>query len=66
MSGSGEIIDGILIESGMDLVRRRVQRLDDKDMQRQLWFIRSTLATLAPVGIDIDLPPAPVAYRLQP
>ena len=63
MSGSGEIIDGVLIDTGMDLVRRRVQRLSDADMHRQLWFIHSTLATLAPIGVDIDMPPDPT-YRL--
>jgi type 2 lantibiotic biosynthesis protein LanM len=63
VSGCGEIIDGILIDTGMDLVRRRVQHLGDEDMHRQIGFIRSTLATLAPVGVDIDMPPLPT-YQL--
>ena len=65
MSGTGDKIDGILTDTGLDLVRRRVQQLNLEDMRRQVWFIRSSLATLEPVGIDIDMSPA-VTHELVP
>jgi type 2 lantibiotic biosynthesis protein LanM len=33
-------------ESGMTLVKRRIQQLSNEDLTRQLWFIRASLATL--------------------
>jgi len=44
--GDGGAIGGILIETGMALVRRRLGQLDDRDMRRQVWFIRASLSTL--------------------
>ena len=45
-SGSGEIITGVLTESGMSLARDRIKNLGDLDLRRQEWLIRSSLATL--------------------
>ena len=47
-SASGDPIEGVLIETGMGIARRRIEQLSDQDLQRQEWFIRSSLATLAP------------------
>lgn len=34
-------------ESGIELVGKRLQQLDERDLERQIWFIRSSLSTLA-------------------
>lgn len=39
-------IGGVLYETGMSAVRRRIARLSDQDMNRQQWFIRASIATL--------------------
>ncbi len=53
-TASGKPIDGVLIETGMDLARRRIDQLSDQDMNRQEWFIRSSLATLAPYDYETE------------
>jgi type 2 lantibiotic biosynthesis protein LanM len=35
-------------EPGIALARRRIEQLCDDDLQKQLWFIRASLASLAP------------------
>ena len=37
----------LLTESGLECARRRVGRLGPDDLKRQLWFLRSSLSTLA-------------------
>jgi type 2 lantibiotic biosynthesis protein LanM len=59
-SASGEAISGVLTETGVALVQRRLRQLDDRDMRRQVWFIRASSATLES-GIDR---PARPAYHL--
>jgi type 2 lantibiotic biosynthesis protein LanM len=39
-------ICGVLAETGMELVRRRLEHLCEDDLAKQLWFIRASLATL--------------------
>lgn len=34
-------------ESGIELVEKRLQKLDKRDLERQIWFIRGSLSTLA-------------------
>ncbi|MEM1170689.1 MAG: type 2 lanthipeptide synthetase LanM family protein [Cyanobacteria bacterium P01_H01_bin.35] len=34
-------------ESGIELVEKRLQQLDETDLERQIWFIRGSLSTLA-------------------
>jgi type 2 lantibiotic biosynthesis protein LanM len=53
-TASGEPIDGVLIETGMDLARRRIEQLSNQDMSRQEWFISSSLATLAPYDYETE------------
>ncbi len=45
---SSEGIGGVLHESGMMAVHRRIGQLSDHDLQRQVWFIRASIATLEP------------------
>jgi type 2 lantibiotic biosynthesis protein LanM len=45
-------------ESGVDLVRRRVQQMSDEDLARQLWFIRASLATLPGDTVPTPTPTA--------
>ncbi len=56
-SGSGAMIKGVLTETGMNLARRRLQKLGDKDLRRQEWFIRSSLATLTSYDFGISESP---------
>ncbi|MDI9546736.1 MAG: type 2 lanthipeptide synthetase LanM family protein [Chloroflexota bacterium] len=51
----GQVISGVLSDTGMAIVRRRVLALSEHDMRRQTWMIRASLGTLAP---GIDRPPA--------
>ena len=46
-NSSGEQIVGFFKESGMVRVQRRLQQLTQKDLSKQLWFIRASLTTLA-------------------
>jgi type 2 lantibiotic biosynthesis protein LanM len=46
-TGSGERIESFFDETGLGLVRRRVESLGDEDLARQLWFIRASLTSLA-------------------
>jgi type 2 lantibiotic biosynthesis protein LanM len=45
-TSSHERIADFFHESGMNLVKDRVRRLDDGDLAKQLWIIRASLATL--------------------
>jgi type 2 lantibiotic biosynthesis protein LanM len=62
-SASGEPISGVLLESGMDIARRRISQISIQDQQRQEWFIRTSLATLAPYEFGLTAP-AKSSYRL--
>src|SRR4051812_39444383 len=46
-AGTGAPIADFLEETGMSLVRRRVDQFDERDLAQQLWFIRASLSTLA-------------------
>ena len=52
----GRAIRGVLIESGMAAVRQRIAQLSEEDLQRQVWYIRASMATL---GMDADGPETP-------
>jgi type 2 lantibiotic biosynthesis protein LanM len=40
-SCTGEVLEDFFTESGMDLVRQRLQGFGESDLNRQLWFIRA-------------------------
>ena len=45
-SDHGHKIGDVLAETGMELVRRRLEHLSEDDLTRQRWFIRASLATV--------------------
>lgn len=44
----GRVLDQMLAETGMSVVRRRLLRIDDKDVSRQRSYIRTCLTALSP------------------
>jgi type 2 lantibiotic biosynthesis protein LanM len=48
-TSSGERLADYLVEPAIVAVQRRIQRLSDRDLEQQLWMVRASLATLAPV-----------------
>jgi len=55
-TSSGERIENHFEETGLELVQRRVRSLSERDLERQMWIVRASLATLAPA--DRSLPTA--------
>lgn len=51
-TSAGERISNFFEQSGLSLVRDRLNHLSEDDLARQLWFIRASLATLT-MGIDL-------------
>jgi type 2 lantibiotic biosynthesis protein LanM len=47
---SGEPIRDFFPESGLDRVRRRIEKFSESDLRQQGWFVRASLTTLSPVG----------------
>jgi type 2 lantibiotic biosynthesis protein LanM len=45
-TSTGEIIENYFSESGIAIVERRLLQLSEKDLERQLWVVRASLATL--------------------
>ena len=59
-TSSGERIEGFFPETGLSLVHRRVRQLGEGDYQRQLWFIRASLAaTTTTVASPVRFPGRP-------
>jgi type 2 lantibiotic biosynthesis protein LanM len=46
-SSAGERIDDFFDEPGMALARRRIERLCERDLRQQLWFLDASLTTLS-------------------
>ena len=46
-TSDGERIENYFSQSGLSFVQGRVAQLSEKDLQRQLWIVRASLATLA-------------------
>jgi type 2 lantibiotic biosynthesis protein LanM len=47
-TSSGREIRDLLEKPSLDLVRSRIRRLSDEDLERQCWLIRASVATLCP------------------
>jgi type 2 lantibiotic biosynthesis protein LanM len=47
-TGTGQCLPDFFVETGLDLVRRRLQELSERDFKQQHWFIRASLATISP------------------
>jgi type 2 lantibiotic biosynthesis protein LanM len=52
-SSGGTRIENFFKEPAMNAVRQRISQLDERDLERQLWFIRASLTTLLN-GEDAD------------
>lgn len=59
-SSSNKRIADFFDETGMALVRRRLQQLSEDDLAQQLWFIRASLVTLSTTEKRVKQP----TYRL--
>lgn len=46
-TSTGQIIENYSEQSGMDSVRQRLERLDEIDLSKQLWFIRASLTIIS-------------------
>jgi type 2 lantibiotic biosynthesis protein LanM len=57
VSSSGDAIDQFLDESGLELVRARLQKMGPADRARQLWLVRSSLAAAMPAMDSTGRPP---------
>ncbi len=45
-TSTGQIVENYFAESGIALVERRLLQLSEKDLERQLWIVRASIATL--------------------
>ncbi|WP_373534680.1 type 2 lanthipeptide synthetase LanM family protein [Microcoleus sp.] len=48
-ASNGECFRDFFDESGLELVQQRLQAMNEADLERQLWFIRTSLTTLGMV-----------------
>lgn len=60
-TSSGDRIVDFCTESGLELVQRRLQNLNEKDLKQQIHFIKASLASLAMSSEQAKLP----HYRLS-
>ncbi len=61
-ASDGSLISGFLDKPGLEMVNKRIQHLDDEDLEKQIWIIRASFAAMA-LGIDKVGQPL---LRLQP
>lgn len=47
VASDGRCLRGVFRRSGLDVVRSRLQQLSDRDLETQLWYVRSSLTALA-------------------
>lgn len=59
-NANGQAIPNFFSSTGWSLVRQRLSKLDDDDRDRQLWFVRASLATTV---MDRESFPRPVRPR---
>jgi type 2 lantibiotic biosynthesis protein LanM len=57
----GNKVSDIFAETGMELVRRRLEHLSEDDLVKQLWFIRASLATVPKTAHHVARVTPPVA-----
>jgi type 2 lantibiotic biosynthesis protein LanM len=67
-SSSHKRIENFFEESGIDIVKRRIQNLSEDDLARQLWFIRASLATISRNEMQVrryhlDVPQTNTSYK---
>ncbi|HEY4563103.1 MAG TPA: type 2 lanthipeptide synthetase LanM, partial [Thermoanaerobaculia bacterium] len=62
LASDGTRIPDFFDQTGLDLVRERVRQLGEEDRERQLWFLRASLAVLT---VDLDTARWP-SYEVAP
>ncbi len=45
-----QALPGVLTVRGIDNVRQRIEEMSEEDLQRQAWYIRASVGTVAPEG----------------
>ncbi|MEO1347955.1 MAG: type 2 lanthipeptide synthetase LanM family protein [Cyanobacteria bacterium J06635_15] len=69
-TSSGEKIENFFEKTGMALVHQRLQQLSEVDLDKQLWFIHASLATLDGATrrrhVSVDYPNNPQAIGQPP
>lgn len=57
-SSRGEKIENYFSETGLTLVRKRLHKLDQTDLERQVWYIRASMTTLSLSSEQMLMQPA--------
>lgn len=65
-SDEGERFPDFLDKSGMACVYERLRQISDSDLARQLWFVRSSLATLTVAADQTRWPSYPLVEPAEP
>lgn len=65
-SDEGKRFAGFLKKSGMERVRERLQQAGESDLARQLWFVRSSLATLTVAADQTRWPSYALVEPVEP
>ncbi|WP_405942648.1 type 2 lanthipeptide synthetase LanM family protein [Streptomyces sp. NBC_00207] len=60
VTGTGVRLEGFLAESGLDRAGRRLGKLGTDDLERQVWFIRASMATAERRRDGVPRAPRPV------
>lgn len=71
LSSQGECMQDFFAESSMEVVRQRIQRLDERDLRRQIWMIQASFSSLAqpdaaskePIPVRLPASPPPASTR---
>jgi type 2 lantibiotic biosynthesis protein LanM len=59
-TSTGKPIADFFDKTGLELVENRVRQLSEKDLDRQLWFIRASLTSLSAESETARLPRSPI------
>ncbi len=60
--GEGEKLSNFFDKSGLERVKNRFKRLSEKDLEEQLWFIRTSLTSLA---MSVSTKPKKITDKVQ-
>jgi type 2 lantibiotic biosynthesis protein LanM len=59
-SSTGERVEAFFAEPGLEVARRRITRMDEADLARQVWFIRASMTSLVTGVREQGAPTGPV------
>lgn len=65
LSSQGQLIEDFCSEASMELVRRRLDQMNEDDLARQLWIIEGSFATLSTESENMSVTPAVPPTQLQ-